>query len=113
MGSYLLTSINDAAEQSWIWSKTIQYGSYYWWWIGYHNQNASNGQEPDGGWEWLDGSASSYTNWYPYYPQQPDNDNGNEDCGHIDPSHSHWNDLDCYSDNWYGKAIYYICESQP
>lgn len=113
MGSYQLTSINDASEQSWIWGKTVIYGSFTWWWLGYHNQNATSNQEPDGGWEWLDGSATGYENWYPWHPQQPDNSNNNEDCAHIDPSHSHWNDLDCNSDNWYGTALFYICESQP
>ena len=110
--NYELVVINDAAEQAWIWSTTIAYNANYWWWLGLHNQNATPEQEPTGGWEWIDGTAIGYTNWYPIYPLvQPDNYNGIEDCAHIDPSHGYWNDLDCNTNNWYGTYLYYICES--
>jgi len=112
-GSYQLISIDDSAEQSWLWGKVVVHSAFHWWWIGYHNQNASASQEPAGAWEWLEGS-SSYTNWYPYYPYvQPDNGDNNEDCAHIDPSHGHWNDLDCNRTDWYGNYLYFVCESNP
>ena len=36
-------------------------------------------EEPNGGWEWINGSNSSYTNWN---GGQPDDWNG-EDCAHV------------------------------
>jgi|GEM_PF-7056588 len=112
-GSYTLVVINDINEQSWLWGQVIQHSAAHWWWLGYHNQNATSAQEPSGNWEWLVGN-SSYTNWYPYYPYvQPDDTNNDEDCAHIDPAHGHWNDLDCDSSQWYGNQLYFVCESSP
>jgi hypothetical protein len=110
--NYQLVIINDADEQDWVWDTTVSYDASRWWWLGYHNIDASSSEEPDGAWEWVDGTTGSYTQWYPHEPwPQPDDYHGNEDCAHIDPSHGFWNDLNCGLDNWYGTEIYYVCES--
>ena len=110
--NYKLAVITDATEQAWVWATASSYNSWYWWWIGLHNQSASASEEPNLGFEWVDGSTVSYTEWYPFSPwEQPDDYHGDEDCVHIDPSHGYWNDLNCNIDNWYGSQVYYICES--
>ena len=111
--NFELVVVNDSAEQAWIWNVSSGYAANYWWWLGYHNQNATPAQEPAGLWEWVGGQTSSYSApWHPHEPwPQPDDYQGNEDCAHIDPSHGFWNDMDCNRDNWYGTSIYYICES--
>jgi hypothetical protein len=77
--------------------------------MGYFNYNSFWWEEPDGGWEWVDGSSSTYTNWTPN--EQPDDYYGNEDCAHIYASTGEWNDMNCSIDDWYGTDINFICES--
>ena len=107
--NYQLVVINDSSEQSWVWSTSLTYSSDDWWWIGYFNYNSDWWEEPDGGWEWVDGSSNTYSNWYPN--EQPDNYYGNEDCAHIYADTGYWNDMNCSNDDWYGTDIFFICES--
>ena len=110
--NYHLVVIDDLGEQSWVWARTKDHGSSLWWWIGFHNRDATDSEEPAGAWTWVTGSASTYTQWYPTEPwQQPDDTGGNEDCAHIDASHGYWNDLDCSAANWSGRPMSYICEA--
>ena len=107
-----LAVVDDSTEQSWLWSTASSIEADAWWWMGLHNQNASWYEEPSGGFEWVDGSTVSYTNWYPHFPySQPDNSWGNEDCVHIDTSHGYWNDLDCQTSRYSGNDLYFVCES--
>ncbi|MCP4805196.1 MAG: C-type lectin domain-containing protein [Proteobacteria bacterium] len=102
-----LAVIEDAAENSWATSTLLTYSSSHWWWIGFHDRNATSGQEPASGWEWVDGSTVSYDN---FASGQPDNYWSNEDCGHLYPS-GYWNDMDCDRSSWGGSQLYYICEA--
>ncbi len=103
-----LVTVDDAAENAWLQSTAQGHAWDLWWWTGFHNQSAPPGHEPDGYWEWVDGSSSTYTNWN---SGQPDDYNGDEDCGHIYGDSGAWNDMDCDLDNWYGDYLYFICES--
>ena len=105
--NYHLAVINDENENSWITDTGNAISYEVWWWIGYDNTGASLEQEPYGGWTWANGS-SSYTNWS---NNQPDDYYQNEDCVHIYGNSGMWNDLNCELDNWYGSAIYYVCEA--
>ena len=106
--NYHLAVINDENENSWITDTGNAISYEVWWWIGYDNTGASSDQEPDSGWTWSNGLSSSYTNWS---SNQPDDYYQNEDCVHIYGSSGMWNDLNCELDNWYGSAIYYVCEA--
>lgn len=110
--NYKLAVVTDASEQAWLWSAASSIETDAWWWLGLHNQNAAWYEEPSGGFEWVDGSGVSYTNWYPHFPwTQPDDSWGNEDCVHIDTDHGYWNDLDCGTDRYSGTDLYFVCES--
>ena len=100
--------VDDADEQEWLWDTASDYSSSRWWWLGYHNKGASDGDEPDGGFEWVDGSSNGYENWH---SGQPDDHRGDEDCVHIDPDHGYWNDLDCDTDEYGWTSMSYVCES--
>jgi hypothetical protein len=65
----------------------------------------ANDMAQEGRFEWSDGSAWGYTNWYPYY-QQPDDGGGAEDCaelylgstavkGMFHTAVGYWNDEPC------------------
>jgi hypothetical protein len=84
------------------------YSDSAWWWLGYHNKGASDAQEPDGGFEWVDGSSNGYDNWH---SSQPDDDRGDEDCVHIDPDHGYWNDLPCDTTEYGWSPMSFVCES--
>jgi len=109
LDSYHLVVIEDGTEQSWVGGLVNYYDSGAWWWIGYHDRNATSAEEPADGWEWVNGSSSTYTNWN---PDQPD-DAYTEDCGHIYASSGRWNDLPCEIDNYNGTSLFYVCEASP
>ena len=106
-GNFDLTVINNASENHWIQQTAQSVNSDEWWWIGYNDINGSWWQEPNGAWEWVNGSNSSYTTWN---SGQPDNWWG-EDCAHMYADTGRWNDLDCNDTSWNGTTpVYYICE---
>jgi hypothetical protein len=110
--NYQLVVITDATEQEWVWIYADAYAPSKLWWIGLHNLNASYWEEPEGNFEWVDGSPYDYTAWYTGWPsEQPDDFWGTEDCVFLDPSSGGWHDYDCEDDRWSGKDTFYICES--
>ena len=105
--NYDLVTIDDSAEQAWVLNRANNLSSSHWWWIGYNDLGASSSEEPAAGWEWVDGSTSTYRNWS---GGQPDNWS-NEDCAHMYVDGT-WNDLDCASNNWANTYFaHYICEA--
>ncbi|XP_013416324.1 perlucin [Lingula anatina] len=67
------------------------------WWLG------GNDMAQEGRWVWVGTkSVMTYTNWY---PDQPDDSGGREDCLHLWQNYAHrWND------EWCGFAKNFICE---
>ncbi|XP_001186224.1 echinoidin-like [Strongylocentrotus purpuratus] len=66
-------------------------------WIGFHDATS------DASHEWIDGTDSDYTNWF---PGQPDG-TGREDCTEMVSAFSgDWNDVSCTST----RQTYFICK---
>jgi len=80
-----LVVINDAAENSYVQQLIASHG-FEWCWIGLHDMYS------EGRYEWVDGQASSYTN---YKPGEPNNNRGREDCTYMDQDSGRWNDTPC------------------
>ena len=56
-------------------------------------------------WRWIDCTeADGYTNWA---PGQPNDVNGDQDCGQILATTGQWNDWTC------DRTMQYICEITP
>jgi hypothetical protein len=102
-----LAVVDDSSENTWLTTTLLTYSSSDWWWIGFHDQNATSSQEPASGWEWVDGSSVSTTNWA---SGQPVDWRSDEDCGHL-YNNGTWNDLDCDRTSWGSADLYYICEA--
>ena len=80
-----LASIHSAEEVTtvvdWTWSRQMP-----WHWLGlYQNFSSSSYSEPEGGWEWSDGTPMNYTNWA---GPEPNNGDGEEHHGHM--NHPNW-----------------------
>lgn len=74
----------------------LPYDLYYWW-IGLNDLSV------EGTWEWIDGSAVTYTEWD---SGEPSNSGGGEDCVHfIANQGTEWNDLGC------STSQNYVCEA--
>lgn len=87
LGGHLVT-INDAAEQSWLFTQMFTQFSGDYLWIGLHQTLGSS--EPAGGWVWISGEPVTYTFWG---ETEPNNAGGvNEDCAMI-RSDSKWVDV--------------------
>ncbi len=106
--SFDLVTVDDAVEDAWLLSTGASYEPGAWWWIGYNDIDGDAWQEPDGAWEWADGSSSTYDNWA---TGQPDDWDGDEDCAHLYDGSGLWNDLDCDEAGWGSYYTYYVCES--
>ncbi|CAH1251705.1 VCAN [Branchiostoma lanceolatum] len=72
--------------------KTTKPGDY---WIGANDINAEKK------WKWSDKTELKYTNWY---PGQPDNSGGNQDCGLMWHQGYKWDDQNC------NIPKFFICE---
>jgi hypothetical protein len=87
-----LAIIRNAGEQEWVFSTFGAYGGTpHALWIGLHRKDSN------GPFVWMDGSRNDYTDWY---PTEPNNAGGHEDCVHMrsDPSApGSWNDQSCAS----------------
>lgn len=85
-----LMVINSAAEQGFLSSFSFLFNILgYNFWLGAKQNHANPGYaEPAGGWEWIDGTPFSYTNWN---SGEPNNANSNEDHLQMTPSGT-WND---------------------
>ena len=110
MASYHLVTIGDATEQAFLFESAGRIVDGAWWWIGYHNMDASTGHEPDRRWEWVDGIESKYTNWG---HGQPDDAGDAEDCGHFYGDDGYWNDLPCDDASYGDTPLYFVCEASP
>ena len=95
---YTLATIDDSTENEWLAESGETFFSSCCSWIGY------NDIDTEGTWEWISGSASTYTAWASGEP----NNSGNEDCAYLDVSASKqwWNDLNCATERSF------ICESE-
>ncbi|WP_437734562.1 C-type lectin domain-containing protein [Sorangium sp. So ce1335] len=91
-----LVTLNDAEEEAWV-NRLASAHSTQKWWIGL-NDRAS-----EGAFTWDSGDAVSYTNWYPFEP----NNVGNEDCAQLNRFYPEpgWNDEPC------SLHLRFICES--
>ena len=105
--NYHLVVVEDEAENTWLWNTANTIVNEGWWWLGYHDRDATEAEEPADGWTWVNGLSSNYTNWAEF---QPDDYQAVEDCAHIQGPSGTWNDLDCTIDNWYETEVYYVCE---
>ncbi|XP_076111582.1 perlucin-like protein [Mytilus galloprovincialis] len=97
MGGYL-AKITDSAENSWVVDMLNKSAIFYHgFWMGMTDL------KKEGEWRWVDGSSVRFYNWS---PNQPDDNNNREDCGHFWSLHHYeWNDAPCNLDN-----MGYICE---
>jgi hypothetical protein len=103
MQGYDLVTINDSNEETFLQTQEAARGMRNVW-IGYNDQSS------EGLWAWAS-SYSSYTNWY---PGEPNNYEGAEDCAadrFSDPTQNiyseQWNDARC------DLAFSFICERRP
>lgn len=85
LGGHLVT-INDAAEQDWVYSTFARFnGDWRNLWIGF------NDLAVEGAFTWASGETSAYSNWY---TEEPNNAGGNENYAEISFSRSgKWNDV--------------------
>jgi hypothetical protein len=80
-----LASIHSAAENAAVWAVVPQ---NTWTWLG------ANDLVSEGTFRWSDGTPWDYSNWW---PGQPDNAGGDQDCAIINHNgeQDKWNDQDC------------------
>ena len=100
----MMLCVNNAAENDWIRSKFVN-----WYWIGYTDMLPYGGGKGTKQYGWVTGCTSTYTNWYPGYP---DNYNNNEDYVMVNPGPSadwtgKWGDVAPQEQHYYG------CEYNP
>ncbi len=94
-GTYDLLTIEDDAENQFIYDNIVQpFGGL--WWMGYTDQVI------EGVWLWVDGTPPGYENWGPGEP----NDAGGEDCGELGRFAEQWNDMPCSA-----ELDGFICEA--
>lgn len=92
-------AINNA-----VYDKAVEFmGTIKWAWIGINDINT------EGLWVYSSDSSSIPSNINQWYPGQPDNYGGNQDCGYLKASpdsnlHGKWLDFDCNS------KFNFICE---
>ena len=86
-----VTSVLDTDEAAFL-AGYIQHGSA---WIGFTDIAI------EGNWVWQDGQPTGPQDWW--YPNQPDNAAGNEDCVHMGANMG-WNDYPCH------YKLPYICK---
>ena len=95
---YYLVTIDNATENAWIDATLRAYSNSMTWWMGYNDLTV------EGYWDW-DGPFATYTNWG---NGEPNNYNGNEDCGMLNAfGNPLWNDANC------STSTYFICEANP
>lgn len=115
VGGHLVT-INDATENVWVLDNLMPFATdqTQGLWIGLFQPDGS--PEPDGGWQWVNGDALSYTNW-----QSPNPNNntvfGNENAGNMWGSTGGngvpgtWNDYN--ANHWVLPAVVELDQAVP
>lgn len=105
LGGHLVV-MDDAAENEWI-GETYAPGHTRFLWIGLFQD--PDGEEPAGGWQWVDGTPVTYTRWD---AGEPNNAGGNEEYTHLfwrDGVGPVWNDAPLsYWGTCYGVVEYGI-----
>jgi hypothetical protein len=92
-----LATIDDAVENACLAARVTAFPGFLW--FGY--QQAVTTNEPEGGWAWTcDPSAFAA----PWGPNEPNDNNGSEDCAAMINTGGDWNDARC------SDVIDYICE---
>ena len=115
-----LTTINDAAEQQWVYSTFSKFGGVDRnLWIGLYDPDATNNATQRAQrrteFQWVSGETSSYRNWSPVEPNNPQTTDPAtpELYGHIwnpsDPNAGDWNN---YRDlaNVFGRSVNGVVE---
>ena len=86
---YLLATVNDADENSWLASTASGYSSSSGFWIGFNDRSS------EGSFVWDSGESPGYTSWD---SGQPDDYLYLEDCAHMGAGGTGlWNDASCWS----------------
>ncbi|MBU1218709.1 CotH kinase family protein [Myxococcota bacterium] len=92
-----LVSIHNQEMQNAVVNGAFAISSDSNWWIG--TDDITN----EGTFTWTDGTPMDFSSWA---PGEPNNYDGNEDCGHIAPwAGGQWNDIPC------SLYMYYICHT--
>ena len=94
-----LAIIRSANENQFIFdlvTKTRGIPEHWGVWIGLQ-------RKADGNFQWVDGSPLEYNKWY---PGEPNDTGGREDCGHMGTSGGGWNDSPC---DWEVKPAF-VCK---
>ncbi|MBA4147270.1 MAG: DUF4185 domain-containing protein [Verrucomicrobia bacterium] len=111
-----LASINDASEQDWIYTTFSNFGAVQrHLWIGLYDANrtinSANRETRRGEFVWINGEASTYSNWSPVEP------GASEQAVHIwypgDLYSGKWNDLNPNLTNLNGAPLCGVVEVNP
>lgn len=118
MGGHLAT-VNDLAEQSWIYSRFGSFGAVQrHLWIGLYDANATTNSsdrvQRQKEFVWIGDTSASYRNWSPF---EPSNSGGKEQAVHLwypgDPFAARWNDADANATNLFGAPLCGVVEVDP
>lgn len=94
---YSLVSIEDTAENLWVYNTAMLYSSSNLWWLGINDVTVEDY------WDW-DGAYTDFEMWASGQP----NGGTNENCGAMNQfSNEMWGDTSCSS------SIYFVCEIAP
>ena len=114
-----LATINDAAEQAWVYGTFSSYGGVKrHLWIGLYDpnstQNAVSRVERMREFRWISGEASTFQNWS---STEPSHSSGNEQCVMIwspnDPNAGRWNDANWTLTNLLSDPLHGVVEVDP
>ncbi|XP_072021180.1 macrophage mannose receptor 1-like [Amphiura filiformis] len=94
-----LMIVTDADQTEWLRQWLTTFGGQYW--MGLHDISG------EGNFEWVDGSTPTSNGFINWYPGEPNDSGGSEDCAEFWPSHNgQWNDDTCTKAN----DMRYVCQ---